>query len=558
MTSAHPATELEAARVAPHGARTAAFLIDAACLVLPVGLFLVTDTLVGFGVSATVVVVGVAALVAASGALNGTLAWLTGGLTIGKAYCGLLVRRRDESPIRLELGDFGRMVGRHSLGYVVIDVVGLGNLLAARSPRRRALHDVVFDTEVVAVPGPADRWERVRAMETARQAGLARVEERWLWVLRLVRWSSWVPVKVAGAVVVAAQAVKLVSPAADPVTTASTTGMPTGAGLGPAGAAGVTAGTTAATGALVLGGLAAAGAPEEVGVSFQHAGFEYSVLEVNRRSHPPGEEDAEVDPDPAIDHLMLHTRMVNPGVSTNAVRFSQVPAAETWSLELDDGTVVPSEGLEELGGQHAGFFRGVVPFDDDVEFWMSFPVPSEEQVDDPALRVHLFDYEPTVVALTGGDQNPRREPVEVLTPTYTRPMGGWGSIELELRDAWASREAGVDEEETPLPAPDFGLRQRAGEGRVFVHFEVSYRPLDGEVILGELVPVVDGGAWVSEDDHAESEHANTERAEPQVYRAMIEVPVDAETVGIGFAASRGPIEFVAELDPGFLDEFRAG
>jgi uncharacterized RDD family membrane protein YckC len=83
--------------------------------------------------------------------------WLTGGQTGGKAGCALQVRRSDGGAIERSPRGLVWSLGRHSLGYVVVDVFGSGALLALVTRRRRGLHDIAFgsivvQTEDVVVP----------------------------------------------------------------------------------------------------------------------------------------------------------------------------------------------------------------------------------------------------------------------------------------------------------------------------------------------------------------------------------------------------------------------
>lgn len=78
------------------------------------------------------------------------LVWLT-GQTIGKALGNLAVRRLDATPyVRTSRGLWWAL-GRVTVGYLVVDMFGLGVLVALspRNPARRCLHDWVFASQVV-------------------------------------------------------------------------------------------------------------------------------------------------------------------------------------------------------------------------------------------------------------------------------------------------------------------------------------------------------------------------------------------------------------------------
>jgi len=67
------------------------------------------------------------------------------GQTIGKWTTGLRIERSDGQPL-----SFGRACLRHLLGYPLSMILGgLGFLLAAVTPRSRALHDYIAGTVVV-------------------------------------------------------------------------------------------------------------------------------------------------------------------------------------------------------------------------------------------------------------------------------------------------------------------------------------------------------------------------------------------------------------------------
>jgi dipeptidyl aminopeptidase/acylaminoacyl peptidase/uncharacterized RDD family membrane protein YckC len=138
------------ARPAPHGLRLIAFLIDLLVVAVVFVLAVVLD-----------VVVGEPVLLYAGAGITlvyylAVTVWLMDGQTAGKATCGLHVRRIDQAPVPRSLRGVTWSLGRHSVGYVVTDIVGLGTLLALVTPRRRCLHDFAFASEVVLVGDPDD------------------------------------------------------------------------------------------------------------------------------------------------------------------------------------------------------------------------------------------------------------------------------------------------------------------------------------------------------------------------------------------------------------------
>ena len=177
---------------APHPLRLLAFMID---------LFLVAAaTGAVAAVTGSLLVYAVVLLMAWVIYQTGSV-WLTGGRTIGKAACNLSVRHIDGSAPRQDRAGLAWAFGRASLGYLVIDMGGLGVLVALRSPRRRCLHDYAFASEVVLHPDTGDplhprgRLERIRqrlqqftqdrenAWE-AKKKNYAFAAALWKWLLR--------------------------------------------------------------------------------------------------------------------------------------------------------------------------------------------------------------------------------------------------------------------------------------------------------------------------------------------------------------------------------------
>ena len=132
--------------------------------------------------------------------------WLTGGRTIGKAACNLSVRHIDGSAPRQDRAGLAWAFGRASLGYLIIDMCGLGILVALRSPRRRCLHDYAFASEVILHPDtgdplhPRSRLERIRqrlqqftedrdSAWEAKKKKYAFVATLWKWLARIIELS---------------------------------------------------------------------------------------------------------------------------------------------------------------------------------------------------------------------------------------------------------------------------------------------------------------------------------------------------------------------------------
>ena len=194
-----PSDTTEPVSLAPHPLRLVAFTIDL--------LLVAAATGVVAGVTGSPLVYAVVLLMAWVTYQTGSV-WLTGGRTIGKAACNLSVRHIDGSAPRRNLAGLTWAFGRASLGYLVVDMGGLGVLVALRTPRRRCLHDYVFASEVVLHPNISEplhhhpgRLERIRQQlqqfsedrENAWEAEkkkYAFVAVLWRWLVRITEYSQ--------------------------------------------------------------------------------------------------------------------------------------------------------------------------------------------------------------------------------------------------------------------------------------------------------------------------------------------------------------------------------
>lgn len=119
---------------APHGGRLFAFGVD-----------LVVILLVALAVGG-----GWLRILGVFIAYHTVLVWLT-GQTIGKALANLEVKRTDGYVYERTARGLPWVLGRASVGYLLVDMLGLGVLIALprRNSARRCLHDLVFGSRVV-------------------------------------------------------------------------------------------------------------------------------------------------------------------------------------------------------------------------------------------------------------------------------------------------------------------------------------------------------------------------------------------------------------------------
>lgn len=178
MTDSATANSAQDVRLPGYGSRFLAFLFDSA---VPIAVILATSVMGSLSVLSagqTLVLVVLVALV--MGLTNGTITWLSGGATVGKAWAGLQVRRLNQQTIAPAAGELPKVLVRHTVGYYLIDVLLIGSLNAFRDSRRRPLHDYVLGFEVVALASvPDSAKDRLRIFGQDLAAGQALVRERW-------------------------------------------------------------------------------------------------------------------------------------------------------------------------------------------------------------------------------------------------------------------------------------------------------------------------------------------------------------------------------------------
>jgi uncharacterized RDD family membrane protein YckC len=174
---------------APNALRLLAFVIDlllVAITTVPIATAVSGSVLFVFAVLLLVFVVYHTASV-----------WLTGGKTIGKALCNLSVGHLDGSAPAHDAAGLVWALGRASVGYLIVDVFGLGVLIALSNPQRRCLHDYVFRSQVVTQAGQADprpgnrlsaALNRLRQFSEERETTLDEVKKNHLFLVHLWKW----------------------------------------------------------------------------------------------------------------------------------------------------------------------------------------------------------------------------------------------------------------------------------------------------------------------------------------------------------------------------------
>jgi len=191
----------ELVRLAPHPRRLGAFMVDGAAVAVSFGVAALLGQIEAPDIARFMLVTVAVALGVALAVVPGLSVWLTGGQTVGKALFGLTERRVGGTKPKATLGGLAWAVGRHSWGYLVIDVLGVGALAALVSPRRRCLHDLAFGSEVVWAgqdDGAQAGWEeRGRAFVEELKSGLERSRGRFGWAFFYWGWMTKIVVGVA-------------------------------------------------------------------------------------------------------------------------------------------------------------------------------------------------------------------------------------------------------------------------------------------------------------------------------------------------------------------------
>jgi uncharacterized RDD family membrane protein YckC len=115
-------------------------------------------------------------------AYHGLFLWLV-GQTPGKAIAGLRVERIGREPT------LAWALGRSSIGYLGVDLLGLGLLYAFRDPHRRCAHDVVFGSRVVVADESSGLVARLAAFAERHREAAARWKRLGAALLGLLAWT---------------------------------------------------------------------------------------------------------------------------------------------------------------------------------------------------------------------------------------------------------------------------------------------------------------------------------------------------------------------------------
>ncbi len=182
-------------RLAPHGLRLVAFVVDVSFFALVFGAGLLLSAFTGVPGWPLYAAAGLAFVYYLAATI-----WLMDGQTAGKAVCGLSVRRIDGTPTSRSLGELAWAFGRHSVGYVIADVLLLGTLSALLTPRRRCVHDYAFGSEVVLVAGgkrAASVGARYREFWRLCMTRYEEAAKQYRWILWPWKWLTRVIVLLA-------------------------------------------------------------------------------------------------------------------------------------------------------------------------------------------------------------------------------------------------------------------------------------------------------------------------------------------------------------------------
>ncbi|WFB07828.1 RDD family protein [Streptomyces sp. LX-29] len=189
----------DALRVTPHSVRLAAFAADVLFVLVAVlvpGVIAAGGLVWGTGWG-TLGFLAIFLLIFALAfiSLLATEVWLT-GQTVGKAMRGLTVRRLDgAAPARTPAG-LGWATARQSVGYLVVDVFGLGTLVSLANRRHRCLHDYAFGSEVLGRSQaddpslPRTTTARLTDFKERLETASEELRERYGWAFSLWRWQA--------------------------------------------------------------------------------------------------------------------------------------------------------------------------------------------------------------------------------------------------------------------------------------------------------------------------------------------------------------------------------
>ncbi|WP_353815626.1 RDD family protein [Agromyces sp. SYSU T00266] len=477
--SGEPNTVLVARRLP----RLAAFVVDMLLPVVVVGLLAIAGSLatgfplltnpVGILLFLVFVVVGAAIL-------SSLASWLSDGQSVGKAIFGLEVRRAGsrkwDGGSRALLWAFGRA----TMGYAVVDCFGIGALGAATGRYRRAVHDLVFSSQVVATDphrfAEASTFGRlvelrIREFERRRQDGLKRYEKRYGYLTTLIKWIDRIIKTTAS--IFAALLAWMFGTASAASAAAGAGAVGGGSTLAPATAA-LTQATLAVTGGVLASGVViATTSVDSSGIQVSEGPHRFSeldwaVVDIERRPIGPGEDAEDTDPSEDFLYADIDVSSAFPQVSLGA--------AYQWvTLSTPDGRVLEAEAAFDRGTRDPLGLETEIRSGRTEEWTIVFTVDARDDLDGAWFEVSQLGYEPTALGGPNVLDEAARIPIAVVNPVYDGPFSR-DEATVEVVDVWVSRELGTIDNGQLMDAYDYGSRRpEVGYAHLVIVFDVNCR-----------------------------------------------------------------------------------
>lgn len=314
-----------------------------------------------------------------------------------------------------------------------------------------------------------------------------------------------------------------------------------------------------ATITVVAAGIALAGGGAEA-TAFTYADLAYQTGDLDIVALHPDVDPDVADEDPDVDYALLDLAVSSElPDSTYGLRYSQIQAADTWALEVDDGTQIPAAGVLTDDVDWMNTTWGLLGLENEA-FRLVFPVDAGTGLNNPVLHMRVNEMTPVVVPLDGSEVTSAAVDVEVSNQSWEGPFS-FGRARFEVIDAWASLEAGSNESTgEPYVALESGLQRRAEDGHVFLHVDLEVVGIEfGGSMVGSALLLGDHRVEADGQDHpATSDFSGVQLPEePERYHVVGAVPLDASQVRLVVEqGSGGGDDYVIDVDPTFLDSFR--